>query len=171
MVHIYTGNGKGKTTAAVGLAVRAAGAGLKVCFIQFLKGYTAYNELKMLKKIKIVRFKQAHPMFCAKRKMKSAMAVLKKQATKDFQAAKKIVLSKKYDVVVMDEVINIVSQKLVPEGELIKLIDAKPKKVELVLTGRGASRSLIGRADYVTDMRLVRHPYYKGKKARKGIEY
>jgi len=171
MIHIYTGNGKGKTTAAVGLALRATGAGLKVCLIQFLKGSTVYCELKMLKKAKIIKFKEAHPAFCAKEKIKVATSKLMKQAEKDFLAAKKITLNKMYDVIIMDEVINLVSQGFVPENELIGLIDELPRKAELVLTGRGASKKLIRKADYVTDMRLVKHPYYKGKKARKGIEY
>jgi len=171
MIHAYTGNGKGKTTAAMGLALRAVGAGLKVCVIQFLKGRSAHSELKALKKAKVVRFKQAHPAFYPKGRMKSAAAALKRQAGKDFQKARKIAESGKFDIVIMDEVINLVSQNFLPEDDLVSLIDSMPKKTELVLTGRGASRRLIKRCDYATDMRLVRHPYYKGKKPRKGIEH
>jgi len=175
MIHVYTGNGKGKTTAAVGLAARALGAGLRVCVIQFLKGSTAYNETKLLKKItgkyKVIKFKQVHPMFCSKRNQSIAATKLKGQAMKDFQTAKEIICSSKYDVIVMDEVINLVNQNFVPEAELLKLINEKPKKIELVLTGRGASKKLIDKADYVTEMCLIKHPYTKGAKARKGIEY
>ena len=174
MIHVYTGNGKGKTTAAVGLAVRASGAGKKICLIQFLKGCTAYNELKTLKKLsgkcRIVRFKEQHPIFCSRDKKKAA-AKLKKQAAGDLEAAKKLVLSKKFDLVIMDEIINLASQGFVPEKELIALIRSAPRKLELVLTGRGASRNLLREADYATDMRLIKHPYYRGKKPRKGIEY
>ena len=174
MIHVYTGGGKGKTTAAVGLAVRASGAGLKICLIQFLKGYTAYSELAALKKLskkcKIVRFKEQHPIFCSGDKNRTT-AKLKKQAAGDFEAAKKLVLSKKFDLVIMDEIINLASQGFVPEKELIKLIKSAPKKLELVLTGRGASKNLLRYADYATDMRLIKHPYYKGARSRKGIEY
>lgn len=174
LIHIYTGNGKGKTTAAVGLGLRAAGAGLKICFMQFLKGYTVYNEAKMFKKLtkqcRVIRFKEVHPLFCSKKNGKSATAKLKKQAFEDFKVAKNIVLSKKYDLVIMDEVINIVCQNFVPENELIKIMDTKPKGTELVLTGRDASQRLIKKADYVTEMYLIKHPYYKGTKARIGIE-
>jgi len=174
LIHIYTGNGKGKTTAAVGLGLRAAGAGLKICFMQFLKGYTVYNETKMFKKLtrqcRVVRFKEVHPLFCSKKNKKSAVAKLKKQAIKDFKTARSIVLRKKYDIVIMDEAVNLVCQNFVPENELIKIMDEKPKGTELILTGRGASQKLIKKADYVTEMCLIKHPYYKGTKARIGIE-
>jgi len=131
LIHIYTGDGKGKTTAAVGLGLRAAGAGLKICFMQFLKGYTVYNETKMFKKLtkqcRVVRFKEVHPLFCSKKNEKAAVAKLKKQAFEDFRVARSIVLSKKYDLVIMDEAINIVRQNFVPENELIKIMDKKPK--------------------------------------------
>jgi cob(I)alamin adenosyltransferase len=172
-VHLYTGTGKGKTTAAVGLALRAIGAGLRVCLIQFLKGSTAYNESKPLKKMAkqctIVRFSQVHPLFCAKKK--ATIGALQRKLAKDFQRVKEIVGSGNYDVVVLDEVINTVDQRFLPETALLELIATKPQHLELVLTGRGASSRLKKKADYVTVMRLVKHPYYKGTKARPGIEY
>lgn len=176
MIHVYTGDGKGKTTAAVGLAFRAAGAGLRVCMIQFLKGRAEYNEIKILRKLskrcKIIKFDQVHPMFSSGSRTKSiAGARLRMQAQDDFETAREVVLSKKYDIVIMDEIINLVSQNFLPERDLTELIGATPKRVELVFTGRGASRALLERADYATEMRLVKHPYHKGKKARKGIEY
>jgi len=176
MIHIYTGDGKGKTTAAAGLAFRAAGAGLRVCVIQFLKGRAQYNEIEMFRKLskkcRIIKFDQVHPMFSSRSRTKSiAEAKIRIQAQDDFETAREIVLSKKYDVVIMDEIINLVSQDFLPKRELTELMDATPRKVELVLTGRGASKALLERADYATEMRLVKHPYYKGKKARKGIEY
>jgi len=175
LVHIYTGDGKGKTSCAAGLVLRAIGSSLSVCIFQFLKGFAESGEIKALKKckknLKVVRFKEAHPMFFCKEKRRSAKRLLKKQALKDFLRAKKIILNDKYDVIIMDEIINVVNQRFVPEAELIKLVDAKPKNTELILTGRGASKELIKKADYTTHMLMVKHPFCKGKKARKGIEF
>jgi len=170
LVHIYTGNGKGKTSCALGLALRARGAGLKVALYQFLKNPKCKSSERRIAKclgIKLTCFNQIHPMFCSN---------LKPQTSNLSVAIEKslIIIKKelnKYDVMVLDEVINLVSEKFLDETILINLIKNKPKELELVLTGRGASAKLKKLADYVTELKEVKHPYHKGIKARRGIEF
>jgi len=168
MIHIYTGNGKGKTTSAFGLAMRASGQGLKVCIFQFLKpkGLLCGEEICIhkIKGLSVRRFEQAHPMFGCSPK-------LKKNIKKDFEQAKKAVLSKRYNMVVLDEIINIVDQKFISKKNFLTLLKSTPKKVELVLTGRGDISDLEGYADYVTVMIDKKHPFRSKVGARKGIEY
>lgn len=172
LVHIYTGEGKGKTTAAIGLAVRAAGNGLKVLFVQFLKGGEESGELKIFKKlqenIEVIRFDQRHPIFFNKGDTKEGLIMAAKDALK--LIAEKI-KSDKYDLVVLDEINNLIAQGWADINELTDIIRKRPEGVEIVLTGRGAPRELIKIADYVTEMKAVKHPFKKGIKARKGIEY
>lgn len=169
-VHIYTGTGKGKTTCAMGLGLRAASVGYKVCMFQFLKkkGSAVENKLR-LPNFKVVCLEQCHPMF-DKRGMEIYEAMSWK-VLKDLGRIKKVLKSLKFDVVILDEIINCVSGKCIPEDAIIELIRSKPKYVELVLTGRGATKRLIACADYVTDMANVKHPFDKGVSARRGIEY
>lgn len=165
-IHIYTGDGKGKTTAALGLALRAAGAGYQVYIIQFLKGQN-YSELKSLKKLSNITTKRfGQKTFIYKIGKKPD----KVSVQKAFQQAKKILNSGKFDLVILDEIFLAVWFKLLKVAEVVKLIKNKPKNVELVLTGRKASPQIIKLADYVTEMKEVKHPYQKGLLARKGIE-
>ncbi|MFC1621213.1 cob(I)yrinic acid a,c-diamide adenosyltransferase [Candidatus Omnitrophota bacterium] len=170
MIHIYTGNGKGKTTAAFGLAMRASGQGLKVCIFQFLKPRALLCgeqiALKRIKGIKLVVFEQSHPMF-----KNVSLSKLKKTVKDDFGKAKKVALSRKYDMVVLDEIINAVDQQLVNEKTFLRFLKLVPEKVELVLTGRGDISNIEEYADYVTLMSAKKHPYIKKIKARRGIEY
>jgi cob(I)alamin adenosyltransferase len=172
LVHIYTGEGKGKTTAAVGLAIRAIGNGLKVLFVQFLKGGEESGELKIFKKlqkdIEIIRFDQRHPIFFKKGDTKEGLIKASKEALKLIDEGIK---SGRYDLVVLDEINNLVNQGWANVNNLIEIIKERPNGVEIVLTGRGAPKELIEMADYVTEMRAVNHPFKKGIKARKGIEY
>lgn len=172
LIHIYTGEGKGKTSAAIGLAVRAAGNGLKVLFVQFLKGGEESGELKIFKvlqeNIEVIRFDQRHPIFFEKGDTKEGLIMAAKDA---LSLINEKIKSGKYDLVVLDEINNLVSQGWADVNELIEIIKERPKGVEIVLTGRGASTELIDMADYVTEMKAVKHPFKKGIKARKGIEY
>lgn len=172
LIHIYTGEGKGKTTAAIGLAVRAAGNGMKVLFVQFLKGGEESGELKIFKglqeNIEVIRFDQRHPIFFKKGDTKDGLINAAKEA---LSLIDEKIKSGKYDLVVLDEINNLVSQGWADVNELIEIIKKRPEGVEIVLTGRGASEELIDMADYVTEMRAVKHPLKKGIKARKGIEY
>lgn len=165
-IHVYTGNGKGKTTAALGLALRAMGAGYRVYIVQFMKGQE-YSELKSLKPLKLVTLKR----FGLKSFLvKKAKVQDRELANKALQWSKKILKGKKFDVVILDEVFLAVFFGLLPLSDLIDLIKNKPTKVELVLTGRKAPKTIMAMADYVTEMKEIKHPYQKGLMARKGIE-
>lgn len=176
LVHIYTGNGKGKTTAAFGLGMRAAGAGLKVCIFQFLKSKRLTSgEVESTKrlspKLKVVRFNQTHPIFLPPKDRHDSIQSLKSSIASALKEVEKALSSGRYDLVILDEVINAVSEKYLDVQALVGLINSKPRNVEMVLTGRNAPRELIRMADYVTEMKDVKHPYKRGIKARKGIEW
>lgn len=170
MIHIYTGNGKGKTTAALGLAMRASGQGLRVCILQFLKPRALlcgeHIALKKLKGIRLMVFDQSHPIFESVSLLK-----LKKTIKEDFGKAKKAVLSRRYDMVVLDEIINVVDQGLISEKAFLRFLKSVPKKVELILTGRGDISNIEQCADYVTIMFDKKHPYRGKIGARRGVEY
>ncbi len=173
MIHIYTGDGKGKTTAAFGLAARCEGHGKRVLFVQFLKGGGAdsgeiLSGKKNLINMRVMRFKQVHPLFDPKVDLK----VLAETIRKDFEEVKRLVLLGDFDLAVLDEINNCVAQNLLPLESLLDLISKKPANVELVLTGREADPRLIEKADYVTDMKAIKHPATGGIiPAREGIEY
>ena len=165
-IHIYTGNGKGKTTAALGLALRAVGAGYNVYIVQFLKGQD-YSELKSLKPLKQITLKR----FGEKTFIHQVGANPDKIAANEALVwSEKILKSNKFEVVVLDEIFLAVFFKLISLPQLVKLIKSKPKNVELVLTGRQAPSQVIKLADYVTEMKEIKHPYQQGITARKGIE-
>ncbi len=171
LIHVYTGKGKGKTTAAVGLAMRAAGHGKKVLILQFLKSKTEDSgEITTAKKsgIKVIKFKgQTPPFFNPKVKLSE----LKKSVKEAIALSIKKIKSSNYDLIIMDEFNNLVSSGYVTIRDVKKIIKEKPEGLELVFTGRGASKELMKIADYATEMRMVKHPFNKGVKARKGIEY
>jgi len=166
-VQVYTGDGKGKTTAAIGLAVRAVGAGLKVFLGQFVKGME-YSELKSLER------------FSPQMKIKQygrARFVHSKPTEEDFAATragyeevKKIIKSGQYDLIILDEANIAVYFKLLSVEDLLALIDERPESVELVFTGRKADPRLIEKADLVTEMKEIKHYYSGGIAAREGIE-
>ncbi|MCM8761181.1 MAG: cob(I)yrinic acid a,c-diamide adenosyltransferase [Candidatus Omnitrophica bacterium] len=166
-MHIYTGGGKGKSTAAFGLAVRAAGAGLRVCIHQFIKaGRCAEKDL--LKNIKNIIIKR-----CGNGRFIKGSANAKdiECAKKGFEEARKDILSGKYDLIILDEVNIALKLGLIKIDEVIELIRHRPRCVELVLTGRCCPKKLLRYADVVTEMRKIKHPFDKGILARKGIEY
>jgi len=166
-IQVYTGNGKGKTTAAFGLALRAAGAGLKVYIGQFLKK-GEYSELNSINRFKdLIKIEQ----FGGKRYIGQEIKEEdRKLAKKGFEKIKEIIFSGEYDVVILDEINVALYFKLIPENDLIDLIKNKPSDVELILTGRYASSRIIEIADLVTEMRKIKHYFSKGITARKGIE-
>ena len=166
-VQVYTGEGKGKTTAALGLALRAAGAGMKVFIGQFIKNRKC-GEHKALERFKdLITVKQYGTGFL-KGPKPSKIAI--GSANKGIKEVRKIILSGKYDLVILDEINIAIHYKLLSICEVIDLIHAKPPGVELVLTGRYADKDIIGKADLVTEMKEVSHYMRKGVKARKGIE-
>jgi len=166
LVQVYTGCGKGKTTASLGLALRASGAGLKVYIMQFIKG-REYSELKAIKGLKNITVDQCG-RGCFIRKKPSNLDI--KKAEQGFLKTKRNILSGKYDVVILDEINITLHLSLLKTEEVVSLIKVKPKHVELVLTGRYCPKAILKKADLITKMHDVRHPYEKGIKARLGIE-
>ena len=166
-IHLYTGNGKGKTTAAMGLAIRAVGAGKKVFMAQFVKGMH-YSELDALKNFQAIELKQ-YGLDCF---------IVNKPTQKDIDAARKgladvaaIIDQGRYDLVVLDEICIALYYKLFDVEDVIKILTNKPAEMEIVLTGRYAPSPLYEIADLVTEMTEIKHYYQKGVEARKGIEF
>lgn len=169
LVQVFTGDGKGKTSAAVGTVVRAVGHGLRVYIAFFMKGdypYGEYETLSTLPNVTVAQFGQRE--FVDPNNVKPEE---RKQAEDALSAARQAMLSGKYDLLVLDEVNVAVGWKLIDTEKLVKLIEDKPKDVELILTGRYADARIIELADLVTEMKKIKHPYDKGISARKGIEY
>ena len=167
MIQVYTGNGKGKTTAALGLALRALGAGLKVYICQFLKG-RPYCELATLKKLKNIKIEQfGRTCFIHKPPSKKD----KESAKEGLRAAEKAILLQRYDVVILDEINVALKLELLKLTEVLNLMKNTPGKIELILTGRWAHPSIIKIADLVSEIREIKHYYKKGIRARKGIEF
>jgi len=166
-IQVYTGNGKGKTTAALGLAIRAAGAGLKVFIAQFIK-MGEYSEIKALKRFNdLITVEQ----FGTGRFIKG------KPSASDIEAARKglekikaVFASNQYNVVIMEEANVAAKLGLLSVEDMLEIMVEKPKDVELVITGRGADSRIIEKADLVTEMKEVKHYFQKGVKARIGIE-
>lgn len=169
LVQVFTGDGKGKTTAALGTVLRAAGHGLKVFTVFFIKGdyaYGEYNTLSLLPNVKLASF--GLRQFIDSTNINPEE---KKLAEAALAAAREAINSGRYDLVVLDEVNVAVDFHLIAAEDVIALIKNKPSHVELILTGRHADTRLIDIADLVTEMVKVKHPFDKGVKARKGIEY
>ncbi|MCF6247167.1 MAG: cob(I)yrinic acid a,c-diamide adenosyltransferase [Desulfobacula sp.] len=165
-VQVYTGNGKGKTTASLGLAVRAAGAGLNVYIVQFLKKGD-YSEIKALSEFENITIEQYG----------LGKFVKGKPSPDDIEAGKagykklcNILKTNKHDLVIAEEANVAVTYKLFTEDELLYLIDLKPDNVELVITGRGATQKIIEKADLVSEINEIKHYYKQGVTARVGIE-
>jgi len=169
MIHVYTGDGKGKTTSSLGLGLRAAGHGFKVYMIQFMKGQINYGELETTKLIPNFEIRQfGRPDFVDK----SNPAEIDIQLAKEgLEHAKEIVGAGEVDMLILDEVNVAVEWGLFSYREVLELIKNKPDKMELVLTGRHAPREFIELADTVTEMKEIKHPFMKGILGRKGVEY
>lgn len=167
-LHLYTGDGKGKTTAALGLALRAAGAGKRVFIACFLKG-RAYSEDRALARLRPAVTVRKFGLRCFVRGKPSREDFA--AARKGLKAAGKAILSGDYGLVVLDEAAVAARLGLFPVSELLRLADLASRRVELVITGRGAHPSLKKRADLVTEMQEIKHYYRKGVKARRGVEH
>jgi len=166
MIQVYTGNGKGKTTAAIGLALRAAGAGFNVYIGQFAKGHLC-SEHKALKKIKNIEVKRFGRDCFIRHKPAQADIEL---ACRGLERVKKIIACRKYRLIILDEINIALKLGLIPLKEVLDLIKRTPDGIELVLTGRYAPTQLIRCADLVSWIKEVKHYYKRGFKARKGIE-
>ena len=166
-VQIYTGNGKGKTTAAYGLAVRAIGAGMKVCIVQFIKGLYS-SEFETFKRLSdsIDVFQYGDGNFIIGKPTSSDINKVKKGLEK----LKSVIKSGKYQIIILDEINLAVFLKIITVDEIIEILINRPKDVELILTGRHAHPKIIEMADLVTEMNEIKHYYKKGISARIGIE-
>src|SRR3989344_238909 len=171
LVIVYTGEGKGKTTAALGLALRAVGYKKKVLIIQFGKVWFT-GELEGIKKLSpLVKIIQGGLGFVKIFDDESKISDHKKAAEKTYDLLYKEVSSDKYDVVIADEIVGAIAGKVLTEREVIKLIKDKPKRLDLVLTGHHGRPSLFKHADLVTEMIPIKHPFEKGILAKEGIDY
>ncbi len=166
-VHLYTGNGKGKTTAALGLALRSAGAGKTVYIAQFVKGMH-YSELEALRLLPSVNLKQyGRDCFI----VRDPAPEDRMAARKGFEEAAAIVRLNLADVVILDEISIALHYRLLETEEVVSLIREKPESMEMVLTGRYAPPALYEMADLITEMKEIKHYFNRGVEARKGIEY
>ena len=166
-VHVYTGNGKGKTTAAIGLAIRAAGAGMRVYIAQFVKGMH-YSELDALDRYadRITLKQYGRECFIEKEPEEEDIQA----ARKGLEEVKGILASGDYQMVILDEANIATRYNLFSPDELIELVRSKPEPMELVITGRNADPKVVALADLVTEMKEIKHYYNRGVQARQGIE-
>jgi len=170
LIHIYTGDGKGKTTAAVGISVRARSRGLRVLFTQFFKEADSESEIAALERIGIVTInfdKVKSPLFHPD----IEKSILRAEAAKALSHLRDIFNENRFDLVVIDEFICLITEGILAEDEAIAFLRCKPLKLELVLTGQGATQNILEAVDYVTFMKNVKHPFDKNMSARKGIEF
>ncbi len=168
LIQVYTGDGKGKTTAALGLALRAAGRNMKVLIVQFMKkwDYGELHSVKLIPNITLETFGTNEFVYKGK-----AKKVDYEEAEKAFSFGIKGVYSENYDVVIFDELNMALYYELLDLKKVVEKLKGKPDNVEVVITGRKAPEEIIEIADLVTEMREVKHPYQKGIEARRGIEY
>lgn len=171
LIHIYTGDGKGKTTSAIGLATRALGGRLKVLYTSFHKrpekyGYTEMDSLRKLGAT-VVNFAKGHP------KLDKTIdpEVTKRESSEALIQIMKMIKEESYDLLIMDEIMISVRDNYISEERLIEFIENKPTYTELVMTGRGATDRIIEMADYVSYIKKVKHPFDNGIMSRKGIEF
>ena len=169
LLMVFTGNGKGKTTAALGVAVRAMGHGFHVCVIQFIKGSWKYGELEAVKRFTdLMDFHVTGRGFTWK---SEDFEKDKKAAREGWRLAKEVMASGKYRIIILDELTYLIKLNMIDEKEVVEAILNKPQDLHIVVTGRDAPVSLIDAADLVTELKAVKHPLEKGIKAQKGIEF
>jgi cob(I)alamin adenosyltransferase len=169
LIQVYTGNGKGKTTAALGLSLRAVGRGMRVCMIQFMKGGGPYGEQFAAEKLTpyLTIIQTGRGGWIRKGNPTPEDRGLAREA---LSQASETLTGGRYDIVILDEINNAIHYELVSVDDVIALIHQKPDNVELILTGRNAHERIIEKADLVTEMREIKHYYSKGIQAREGIE-
>ena len=172
LIIVHTGPGKGKTTAALGMAFRAVGQGLKVLMVQFIKGSWHYGELDAAKMLGEERFKIL-PMGCGFVKIGAEKPDPEdvRRVEDAWQFARGEILSGRYDLVILDEINYAISYKMLAPEPVVETLRKKPEMVHVILTGRNAHPALVEMADLVTEMREVKHPYQKGILAQRGVEY
>ena len=167
LVHVYTGNGKGKTTAAFGLAVRMLGSGGKVIILQFMKAPKAYGEQVKIEECGAVIESFGLPRFVHGKPTEEDIEAAKKA----LQRAREVASSGEWDLVILDEICVALGFGMIGLEEVKEIIQGKAPHTELVLTGRYCPEEIFELADYVTEMREIKHPYQRGVLARRGVEY
>lgn len=170
LVIVYTGDGKGKTTTALGLILRASGYNKKILLVQFIKNSFS-GELKSLKKLEGLKIIRGGKGFVGILGDKLPLEEHKNAAVATFNKLNNEIISGKWDLVVVDEIIGAVSGKLLDAELVLDLIDRKPDFVDLVMTGCNASKEIIERSDLVSEIKSIKHPFDKGIKAKKGIDF
>lgn len=171
MIHLYCGEGKGKTTAGIGLCIRSAGYGHKILCVRFLKNNHS-GELSILNRIKEVTVLPCEKEFGFYNRMtEEQKKEAKEYYSRLFGKAVKAVETEKYQVLFLDEIIASYNYALIDKEELLSFLKNKPEDLEVVMTGRNPAEELVELADYVSEIQKVKHPYDRGVKARKGIEY
>lgn len=172
LVIVYTGKGKGKTTAALGIALRAVGYQKKICMIQFIKGSWHYGEMDSSKRLEpefeMVAVGKGFVGIIDDKSSKEDHEKIAKEAIK---ISSQKILSKNYDIVILDEINYAVDLGLISLNDVLNLIKIKPKDLDLILTGNYAKEEVIEQADLVTEMKEIKHPFQKGIKAKKGIDF
>jgi cob(I)alamin adenosyltransferase len=172
LVIVYTGKGKGKTTAALGMALRAIGYNHKVCMIQFIKGSWHYGEMTSSKRLEPeFELTAVGKGFVGIMDDKSPIEDHKKIAQEALKIAQEKISSKKYDIIILDEINYALNLNLIELDDVLKIISDKPDSVNLVLTGNHAKDEIIEKADLVTEMREIKHPFKLGIRAKKGIDF
>jgi cob(I)alamin adenosyltransferase len=172
LIIIHTGPGKGKTTAALGTAMRAAGQGLKVLMVQFIKGSWHYGELEAAKRFgedsfRIVPMGRGFVKIGAEKPDPEDVRLVEKA----WRFAAEKIQSREYDMVILDEINYAISYKMLDVTKVVEALKRKPEMVHVILTGRNAHPELVAMADLVTEMREIKHPYQQGIQAQRGIEY
>ncbi|MCI8292785.1 MAG: cob(I)yrinic acid a,c-diamide adenosyltransferase [Hespellia sp.] len=171
LIHIYCGEGKGKTTAATGLAIRAAGSGMQVLFARFLKNDQS-SELRILQNISEIHLLHPSRTYGFYRTLGNCeRAELRNVYEQYWQQIKAEVDSGNYQMLILDEIMAVCKYNIISTKEVYQFLQRKPDRLEVVLTGRGPEESLLELADYVSEIRRRKHPYEKGISARKGIEW
>lgn len=168
---VYTGNGKGKTTSAIGTGLRAYGQGLKVLMLQFIKGTWKYGELEAIRKLEPDFKIEPLGMGFIGVGGKPITAEERQNIRDSWERMKREVMSDKYDMIILDEINYVIGYGLLPVEEVLELLEKKPARLHLILTGRGAHAKIIEKADIVTEMREIKHHYAEGTEAQKGIEF
>jgi cob(I)alamin adenosyltransferase len=170
LILLYTGNGKGKTTAALGQVLRAAGHGFKVAIVQFIKNMENTGEIKAAKKI-FADHLEIYPMGTGFTWDAQETEELRRAAEKGWNLAREKIESGQYCMVILDELTYALNYGLLDQDEIVTFLKNKPEKLHVIITGRDANDKLIDLADLVTEMKEIKHPYQKGIKATKGIEF
>ena len=172
LVIVYTGKGKGKTTAALGMALRAIGHNYKICMIQFIKGSWHYGEMSSSKRLEPdFELTAVGKGFVGILDDKTPKEVHQKIAKEAIEIAKEKIISEKYNIIILDEINYAVNLGLVELADVLDLIKNKPQGVTLVLTGNHVKQEIIDAADLVTEMKEIKHPFQQGIRAKKGIDF